>query len=141
MRDFSDQTGKDIRMVLEPGRIIGGDAGYFVCCVSDVKSRSDRKLVGVNASTVQFPRPLMYPDTAKHPIAVVRNGEQLRPAECFPTTVYGCSTYSRDIFSQDSDLPVLQVGDILVIGNAGSYSASSYMQFLGFPKSEEYFIG
>jgi len=141
MRDFSDQTGKNIRMVLEPGRIIGGDAGYFVCCVTDIKNRPDRKLVGVNASTVQFPRPLMYPDTAKHPIAVVRNSEQLLTAESFPTTVYGCSTYSRDIFSHYTDLPVLQVGDILVIGNAGSYSASSYMQFLGFPKSDEYFIG
>lgn len=140
MNEFSEQKGKNIRLLLEPGRIIGGNAGYFVACVTDTKSRLDSRLVGVNASTVQFPRPLMYPDTASHPVAVVREGKQLHAAECLPTTVYGCSTYSRDIFSNLMDLPELQVGDILVYGNAGSYSASSYMQFLGFPKSEEYFI-
>ena len=82
----------------------------------------------------------MYPDSARHPVAVIRNGEQMRSTSGLPTTVYGCSTYSRDIFTKDVELPELQVGDILVYGNAGSYSASSYMQFLGFPKPEEYFI-
>jgi len=140
MNEFSEQSGRSIRLMLEPGRIIGGTSGYFVCCVTDTKKRPDQKLAGVNASTVQFPRPLMYADTARHPVAVVRNGAQLLKSESFPTTVFGCSTYSRDIFSNHVELPELQVGDILVYGNAGSYSASSYMQFLGFPKPEEYFI-
>ncbi len=140
MNEFSERSGKSIRLMLEPGRIIGGTSGYFVCCVTDTKNRPGIRLAGVNASTVQFPRPLMYPETARHPVAVVRNGMQLISAECYPTTVYGCSTYSRDIFSKELELPELQVGDILVYGNAGSYSASSYMQFLGFPKPEEYFI-
>jgi diaminopimelate decarboxylase len=140
MNEVSRQKGKSIKLILEPGRIIGGNAGYFVCSVTDTKNRPDRKLVGINASTVQFSRPLLYPEIANHPVAVIRNGEQLFSDETYPTTIYGCSTYSRDIFSNKAVLPELQIGDVVVFGNAGSYCASSYMQFLGFPKPEEYFI-
>ncbi|MDO9154224.1 MAG: hypothetical protein Q7U47_11100 [Paludibacter sp.] len=140
MYEFSEKKGKSIKLILEPGRIIGGNAGYFVCCVSDIKNRPDKKLVGVNASTVQFSRPLLYPDTANHPVMIIRNGVQVTTGAMQLTTVYGCSTYSRDIFTDKAVLPELQIGDIVVLGNAGSYSASSYMQFLGFQKPEEYYL-
>lgn len=140
MLEVSAQKGKSIKLILEPGRIIGGNSGYFVCSVTDIKNRPDRKMAGVDASTVQFSRPLLYPDTANHPVAVIRNGVQIKADKTQLTTVYGCSTYSRDIFTNKAMLPELQMGDIVVFGNAGSYCASSYMQFLGFPKPEEYFI-
>jgi diaminopimelate decarboxylase len=140
MLDVSAQKGKSIKLILEPGRIIGGNSGYFVCSVTDIKNRPNRKMAGVNASTVQFSRPLLYPDSANHPIVIIRNGIELKTDSNQITTVYGCSTYSRDIFTNKATLPELQIGDIIVFGNAGSYCASSYMQFLGFPKPEEYFI-
>ncbi|HRZ96108.1 MAG TPA: hypothetical protein P5084_01015 [Paludibacter sp.] len=140
MHEVSAQKGKSIKLILEPGRIIGGNSGYFVCSVTDIKNRPDRKMAGVNASTVQFSRPLLYPDTANHPVVVIRNGVQIKTEKTQLTTVYGCSTYSRDIFTNNAMLPDLQIGDTIVIGNAGSYCASSYMQFLGFPKPEEYFV-
>ena len=45
----------------------------------------------------------------------------------------------KGIYRNVNDLP-LKIGDIVVFGNAGSYSASSHSQFLGFPKPEEFFI-
>lgn len=140
MNQVSKDRGRSIKLILEPGRIIGGIAGYFVCNVSDVKSRGNKQLVGLNASTVQFSRPLLYPEIAKHPICVLRNGLPLVSHLKIDTTIFGCSTYSRDIFSNNAELPELEVGDTIVFGNAGSYSASSHMQFLGFPKPEEFFI-
>ena len=140
MNDFSKKKGKSIKLILEPGRIIGCEAGFFVCHVTDVKNRGDSRLVGVNASTVQFSRPLLYPDIALHPVMIVRDGFQLITENCFETTIYGCSTYSRDIFSKKVQLPELKIGDALVFGNAGSYSASSHSQFLGFAMAEEFFI-
>lgn len=140
MNEFSIKKGKDIKLILEPGRIIGSAAGYFVCAVTDIKDRKDKQLVGVNASTVQFSRPLLYPEFANHPISIIRNGIQLISDKKRATTIYGCSTYSRDIFSNNAELPELKIGDTIVFGNAGSYAASSYMQFLGFPKPEEVFI-
>ena len=140
MKKTSKEYGRDLHLILEPGRIIGGAAGVFVCGVTDIKEREGQILVGVNASTAQFPRPLMYPETAVHPAMVVRNGVQLYSEKTYDTTVYGSSTYSRDIFAKEVQLPKIEVGDIIVLGNSGSYSASSYCEFLGFKKPQEYFI-
>jgi len=140
MRNASERYGTTLRLILEPGRIIGGEAGYFVSHISDIKTRGGINLAGVNASTVQFPRPLMYADIANHPVMIIRDRVQLNSDMCYPTTIYGCSTYSRDLFSKMIQLPELKIGDTVVFGNAGSYSASSYTHFLGFPKPEEHFI-
>ena len=140
MEHASAQHGKSLKLILEPGRIIGGEAGYFMCKVTDVKERPNLRLVGVNASTVQFSRPLLYPDIANHPVTVIRNGKILKPVKTTTTTIYGCSTYSRDLFSKKIQLPEIEIGDTLAYGIAGSYSASSYSTFLGFPKPAEYFI-
>ena len=140
MNHTSDEYGENLHLVLEPGRIIGGAAGVFVTHVSDIKKRDDVFLVGVNASTAQFPRPLMYPETAIHPVMIIRNGMQLFSETNYNSTVYGSSTYSRDIFAKNVMLPALEIGDIVVFGNAGSYSASSYCEFLGFEKPKEIFI-
>jgi len=140
MTDASLHCGKNLKLILEPGRIIGGDAGFFVCNVTDVKKRENSFLVGLNASTVQFSRPLMYPDTAHHPVMIFRDGCQLFLQPIYTTDIYGCSTYSRDLFRRNVLLPEIKIGDIVVLGNAGSYSASSHSKFLGFPKPEEYFI-
>jgi len=140
MENVSGKMGRSIRLILEPGRIMGGEAGFFVCSVSDVKIRDDKRWVGVNASTVQFSRPLLYPDVAHHPVIVIRDGQVVLSNEQITTTIYGCSTYSRDIFSRNKQLPEINIGDILVFGIAGSYSASSFSTFLGFPKPKEYFV-
>lgn len=140
MNVFSVRMGRSIKLILEPGRIIGGEAGYFVSVVNDVKERGEQRLVGLNASTVQFPRPLMYPEEAKHPVAVIRDGQQLSGDALFETTVYGYSTYSRDVFSRKIMLPEIKLGDVVVYGNAGAYSASSYSSFLGFERAGEVFF-
>ncbi len=140
MERVSTDKKKNIRLILEPGRIITSGSGYFVCSVTDVKVRGSKTFIGVNASSVQFPRPLMYPETAKHPIAIIRNGRQLSSTVNSLSAVCGCSTYSRDYLLDNVDLPPIDIGDTLVLGNAGAYSASSYTEFLGFTKPKEFFI-
>jgi diaminopimelate decarboxylase len=140
LTETSKKLGKKLKLILEPGRIIGGQAGYFVCKVTDLKQRPNLFLAGVNASTVQFSRPLLYPETANHPVAIVRNGKPIESVDNYPTMIYGSSTYSRDIFAKRKNLPKLEMGDLIIFGNAGSYSASSHSTFLGFPKAEEFFI-
>ena len=140
MEEVSLKRGKSIQMILEPGRIIGGEAGYFVCQVTDIKERENQVFVGVNASTAQFTRPLIYPESANHPVVVIRNGTLLEAENQVNTTIYGCSTYSRDIFCKDKQLPSLSIGDLVIFANSGSYCASSYCEFLGFDKPKEVFI-
>lgn len=134
---FSGEMGRPIDLILEPGRIMGGAAGLFVCRVTDVKRRENENLIGVNASSAQFPRPLFYPDSAIHPVEALGAGAG-RPAR--RSSVYGCSTYSRDYLARNVLLPEPVPGEVLAFHNSGSYCASSYTEFLGFPKPREIFI-
>ncbi|MBW8332348.1 MAG: hypothetical protein K0M40_10040 [Prolixibacteraceae bacterium] len=140
MEEVSLKRGNSIQMILEPGRIIGGESGYFVCQVTDIKERENQVFVGVNASTAQFTRPLIYPESANHPVVIIRNGALLEAENQVNTTIYGCSTYSRDIFCKGKQLPRLSIGDLVIFANSGSYCASSYCEFLGFDKPKEVFI-
>ncbi|MGO9309375.1 MAG: diaminopimelate decarboxylase family protein [Spirochaetia bacterium] len=139
MGRVSEKAGRPIRMILEPGRIIGARAGWFVCRVTDVKDRGERQLVGVNASSVQFPRPLLYPDSARHPATLLHVSPQLNGKTDILSSVYGCSTYSRDFLARDVMLPRARIGDIVVLGEAGCYCAAAYLHFLGFARAKEIF--
>jgi diaminopimelate decarboxylase len=139
MEQANARMRRTLRLVIEPGRSIGAAAGRFVCRVIDVKHRSGRQLIGVNASSAQFPRPLFYPDTAHHPLTLLHQYQGPNGMADVPSAVYGCSTYSRDFLAQDVVLPPARPGDILVFGNAGAYCAAMHTQFLGFPRPKEVF--
>lgn len=140
MEIVSKKSGRRIRLLIEPGRIIGGEAGFFVCKVVDIKERNNHQLIGVNASSVQFPRPLFYPDDAYHPVAIISKNNSADNNYTIDSSVYGCSTYSRDFLAQSIKLPPISIGDTVVLGNAGSYCATAHTNFLGFPEAKEYFI-
>ena len=140
MLQVSRHLGTPLKLYLEPGRIIGGKSGYFICRVSDVKPRKNQTFVGVSASTVQFPRPLFYPDYALHPVMIIRDGRIVNSAPTQDTSIYGCSTYSRDYFLRHVTLPKIALNDLLIFGNAGSYCASGVTEFLGFEKPQEIFV-
>lgn len=139
MKHVSRKLGRPIRLILEPGRLIGARAGWFVCRVIDIKQRGTRQLIGVNASSVQFPRPLFYPDSARHPVTLLHADATLNGKPVHPASVCGCSTYSRDFLAHDVILPRAETGDIIVFGDAGSYCAAAYTHFLGFPQPREIF--
>lgn len=140
MNDITSISGRKISLILEPGRIIGADAGYFVCKITDIKMRNNQQLIGVNASSAQFPRPLFYADTAYHPVSIVSRNNTASDKTGRLSSIYGCSTYSRDYLARDVDLPPAHIGDIVILGHAGSYCSAAYTSFLGFPKAEEYFL-
>jgi diaminopimelate decarboxylase len=139
VRRLGERLGRAIELVVEPGRIMGAEAGWFLCRVTDVKQRQGRQLVGVNASVAQFPRPLLYPESARHPVTLLRTRGALVGEAGIRTDVFGCSTYSRDFLAREVTLPPAQRGDLVVLGLAGSYCASLYTSFLGFPRPREIF--
>jgi len=140
MNNIATKIGRKISLILEPGRIIGADAGYFVCKITDIKMGNNQHLIGVNASSVQFPRPLFYPDSAYHPVLIVNRDNIATDKAEGLSSIYGCSTYSRDYLARDMELPQPHIGDLVILGQAGSYCSAAYTSFLGFPKAEEYFI-
>jgi len=140
MTDFSAERNNPIKLILEPGRIIGGQSACFVCEVTDIKSRGGVQYVGVNASSTQFPRPLLYPDESFHPVKLIGKNGEIKAGQETKSKVSGCSTYSRDFLSHHVELPKAEIGDLIVLENAGAYCAAMFTTFLGFDKPEEIFV-
>ncbi|MFI9012078.1 diaminopimelate decarboxylase family protein [Actinosynnema sp. NPDC053489] len=124
---YSAERGREIRLVLEPGRAMFGDTAVFCTEVLDVKDRPDRRLACVDASASLMPRSLFYGEFN----AVDVLGRAGDPVEDKPTDVVGSTTYSRDFLAKGAKLPAAKVGDVLVFRNTGSYGYSMMTQFLG----------
>lgn len=130
MNAISKEMDRSIQLILEPGRIIAGDAGIFATRVTDVKIRSNTVFIFVEGSSAIFPRPLFYPDQPNHPHYVIdKSNNQKYPH----ATICGSTTYSRDFLAKKSQsIPRdVSIGDILIFKNAGSYSYHSKTDFLG----------
>ena len=116
--------------MVEPGRWLAAPIGWFFTRVVDIKRRPDRIFVGTTASVAQFPRPLVYPDKARHPCEIVHR-TVARPVADRPIWLCGNSTYSRDFLARAVKLPEPQVGDLVAFHNAGAYCRSMLTRFLG----------
>ncbi|MBF0130570.1 MAG: diaminopimelate decarboxylase [Alphaproteobacteria bacterium] len=111
--------GLGCRILLEPGRLIVGNAGILVTRVVYVKEGATRTFVIVDAAMNDLVRPAMY--GALHDIAPVRESDV--DARRHPVDVVGPVCESGDTFAQQISLPPVVGGDLLAIGTAGAYGA------------------
>src|SRR5262249_29368580 len=124
------EVGHAVDFFMEPGRYLAASCGYYFVTVVDVKERADRVFIGTDGSVATFPRPLMYPDRADHPVGILGRNV-IDPPDPRPVYVSGSSTYSQDFLARDIRLPLPRVGDTLVFGHAGAYCRSMITRFLG----------
>ena len=112
-----------LHLVLEPGRVIVGNAGVLLTRVVRRKAGTDRDFVLVDAGMNDLMRPALY--DAYHHIEPV---EAPRGAEV-EVDVVGPVCESADTFAKQRLLPPLKTGDLLAIRTAGAYGfvmASQY---------------
>jgi len=100
------------RLCVEPARYFVGDAGYVVGRVHAVKE-SYKKFVGTDVGMSVLARPIIY--GAYHGIHTEKEG----PIETVTVTGQACE--NADAWAKDRDLPKLEVGDLIVVENAGGY--------------------
>ena len=106
-------------LVLEPGRIIVGNAGILVTRVIHLKRGESRTFVIVDAGMNDLIRPTLY--EAHHdirPVRVQQSGKRI------PVDVVGPVCESGDFFALDRELAPAQAGDLLAIMTAGAYGAA-----------------
>ena len=110
--------GLDCRIVLEPGRVIVGNAGILLARVIYVKEGEGRRFVIVDAAMNDLVRPAMY--GAGHRIEAVAE-----PASAArePADVVGPVCESGDTFAVQRPLPPLAAGDLIALRSAGAYGA------------------
>ena len=105
----------DCTLILEPGRVIVGNAGILVTRVLYRKTNGDKKFVIVDAGMNDLIRPALY--QAYHKIQPVK----LTTSEEEVVDLVGPVCESGDFFARDRKLPKLERGDLLAIMSAGAY--------------------
>lgn len=108
------------RIVLEPGRVLVGNAGILVSSVVYVKEGSTRTFAIVDAAMNDLVRPVMY--EAYHGIDTVAQPAPDAPRH--PVDVVGPVCETGDTFAKQRPLPPLKSGDLLAFRTAGAYGAA-----------------
>jgi len=112
-----------LKILLEPGRFISGNAGILVTRVEFVKRTGKKNFVIVDAAMNDLIRPAFY--DAYHEIVPLtkKSGAQIS------SDVVGPICESGDYFCKDRPLPKVGEGDYLALLSAGAYGfvmASNY---------------
>lgn len=112
-----------LRILIEPGRFIVGNAGILVTRVEYVKQTGRKHFVIVDAAMNDLIRPAFY-DSYHEIVPLRRNGGLPTRAD-----VVGPICESGDYFAKDRSLPHVEEGDYLALLSAGAYGfvmASNY---------------
>ena len=109
-------AGLGVELVLEPGRLIVGNAGILVTRVEYVK-QADKSFVIVDAAMNDLIRPTLY--EAFHEIALVKHSNLPQ----ITADVVGPVCESGDFLAQDRKMPGVKQGDLLAVMSAGAYGA------------------
>jgi len=105
-----------LRVLLEPGRVLVGNAGVLLTRVRYLKQGDHNKFVIVDAGMNDLIRPALY--QSYHEIVLVRQATGTVPK---PVDVVGPVCESGDFFALDRPMPELSEGDLLALMSAGAY--------------------
>ena len=130
VRDYADAIvpsleGAGLRILLEPGRFLVGNAGVLLTRVRYLKRTAKKVFAIVDAGMNDLIRPALY--SSYHEIVPVE-----KPPGSSTTSkidVVGPVCESGDFFASDREMPELHEGDLLAIMSAGAYGfvmASNY---------------
>jgi diaminopimelate decarboxylase len=108
-----------LKLILEPGRMIVGNAGILVTRVINSKEGADRTFTIVDAAMNDLIRPTLY--EAHHDIWPVEEAKSASPP--VQQDVVGPVCETGDYFALDRALPVFEPGDLIAIMTAGAYGA------------------
>jgi diaminopimelate decarboxylase len=127
--------GRDLRLLLEPGRYIIADAGILLVEVQYVKSAPGMVLAITDGGMTELIRPALY--GATHDVLAVREpagGERQQ------TYVVGPVCESADVLRADVALPALRPGDLLAVMHTGAYGAVMGSTYNARPRPPEILV-
>lgn len=115
----------DVQLILEPGRLISGNAGVLISRVEYIKERDGRTFVILDAGMNDLLRPALY--SAHHDVLPVRTPEVGAPRNA--VDLVGPICESTDRFAKDRPMPPLKEGDLVAFMTAGAYGATLSSQY------------
>ena len=128
--EFCQSYGRELTLMVEPGKFLVSEAGYLFAQCTLVKQTTSTAFVGVNTGFNHLIRPMFY--GAYHKIVNVTEPN-------FKPRIYNvvgniCET---DTFAVDRRIAEVVEGDIIGFYNAGAYGWSMASQFNSRPRPAE----
>lgn len=131
---LTNLKGMDLHLILEPGRVLVGNAGILVTRVLYKKSGSGKKFIIVDAAMNDLLRPTLY--KAFHSIEpVMRSETAITVAD-----VVGPICESGDFLAVDRSLADVHSGDLLAIMSTGAYGFVMSSNYCSRPRVAEVMV-
>lgn len=124
----------NLKILIEPGRFIAGNAGILVTRVEFVKKTGRKNFIIVDAAMNDLIRPAFY-DAYHEIVPLTRNhGVQIS------SDVVGPICESSDFFCKDRLLPKVGEGDYLALLSAGAYGFAQASNYNTRPRAAEILV-
>ena len=123
-----------LRILIEPGRFISGNAGVLLTRVEYIKRLGRKNFVIVDAAMNDLIRPALY--ESYHEILPL----QRRRGASMVADVVGPVCESGDCFCQDRPLPEMRAGDYLALMSAGAYGSVMSSNYNSRPLAAEVLV-
>ncbi|MDA0233570.1 MAG: pyridoxal-dependent decarboxylase, exosortase A system-associated [Proteobacteria bacterium] len=133
------QALPEARIVLELGRYLVGEAGVYVCRITDIKvSRGHTYLVTDGGLHHHLSASGNFGQVIRKNYPVAIGNRMDAPPAGEPASVVGPLCTPLDVIADRMSLPAAQIGDLVVVFQSGAYGASASPQaFLGHPQVVE----
>ncbi|MFN3568289.1 MAG: diaminopimelate decarboxylase [Caldimicrobium sp.] len=126
--------GLPITLLLEPGRVIVGNAGVLITKVLYTKSNKEKNFIIVDAGMNDLIRPAFY--QAYHKIIPLVDKEE----EEIIADIVGPICESGDFLAKDRRIPKVKGGDYLVVMSAGAYGFVMSSNYNSRPRAAEVLV-
>jgi len=126
--------GSNLQLILEPGRVIVGNAGILVSRVLFRKSGKVKEFVIADAGMNDLMRPTLY--GAFHAIEPVINTEN----QPITADVVGPICETGDFLAIDRKMPDVKKGDLIAVMSAGAYGFTMSSNYCSRPRAAEVMV-
>ena len=138
-RDLAEQIlplleGRDVTVVMEPGRSLVGNAGILVTKTLYLKEGEEKNFVIVDAGMNDLMRPSLY-NAYHHIQPVVKTRRDTIIAD-----VVGPICESGDFLAKDREIPKVNQGEYLAVMSAGAYGFSMSSTYNSRPRVAEVMV-
>ena len=117
INDNSFVIENNLKIILEPGKFLVGESGYFLTKVNYVKKTPNKVFIQLNSGFNHFIRPIFY--DSYHEIINITNPNDKEYE--YDVVGYICE---QDNFALKRKISNVRKGDILCFKNAGAYCSS-----------------
>lgn len=128
----------DVKIILEPGRVIVGNAGILATEVLYLKQTAEKTFVIVDAAMNDLVRPSLY--KAHHTILPVRRFGDSSQGEVLIADIVGPICESGDFLARSREIPKPKAGDFLAVMSAGAYGFSMSSNYNSRPRACEVLV-